>query len=51
MIGSLIGKCKLLHFDYRNAKSTYSLCGDIVKTDDDEEKDLGIIHCSSDSKV
>jgi len=33
MIGSLIGKCKLLHFGYRNAKSTYSLGGDIVKTD------------------
>jgi len=38
MIGSLIGKCKLLHFGYRNAKSTYLLRGDIVKTDD-EEKD------------
>jgi len=35
-------KCKLLHFGYRNAKSTYSLVGDTVKAED-EEKDLVII--------
>ena len=35
-------KCKSLNFGYRNAKSIYSLGGDIVKTEA-EEKDLGII--------
>jgi len=37
-----IGKCKSLHFGYRNVKSTYTLGGDIVKVED-EEKDLGIV--------
>jgi len=37
-----IEKCKSLHFCYKNAKSIYSLGGDVVKTED-EEKDLGII--------
>jgi len=37
-----IEKYKSLHFSYRNTKSIYSLGGDFVKTED-EENDLGII--------
>jgi len=37
-----IGKCKSLHFGYRNVKNTYILVGDFVKVQD-EEKDLGIV--------
>jgi len=33
------GKCKLLHFGCRNATSTYTLGGDILKTKN-KEKDL-----------